>query len=356
MSIKRYEQGEPRPGARRLNETVDQLNRNMRPAAGSPTQFGSAGMAVGSPNKTLLALFELTEAMEYPDGTVTAEPDVPYVDNARQVWLNHVSDQYGETSDSPYTRLYHPSCFRDGSALPPSTPSFGSGDRIWAVWNLQSGRWEILDSAERLRRFEMTASLSAGGSATVNLLVWNGSAWTEDDAETTFTVYDFQNRFSKMATATGDVGALGLARYMADRGEWEIVDMQIPGDFWGTLELDLSTSDGSARVNAVADSVMRHYDVFGINHVGYLTAYNPVGGGNQGSYWWSGAAGDRVFCKWDVENAKYWIMLVEPNDEDWLTLDVVTQISVNFVAETYTYTTRQIKLPHWSTIGAAVVH
>ena len=63
-----------------------------------------------------------------------------------------------------------------------------------------------------------------------------------------------------------------------------------------------------------------------------------------------------MFCKWDVENARYWIMLVEPNDEDWMTLDVVTQISVNFVAQTYTYTTRQIKLPPWSTIGVAVVH
>ena len=356
MSIKRYEQGQPTPGAQRLNETVDQLNRNIHPGGGGPLQYGSAGVTFGSPQKTLLGLFQLTEAMEYPDGTVGAEPDVPYVDNARQVWLNHADDQYGETSDSPNTRLYHPSCFRDGSGLPSSTPSFGSGDRVWAVWNMQSGRWEILDPADRLRRFEMTDALSAGGSATALLVIWDGSNWTEDDAETSFTVHDFQRRFSKMASASGDIGAMGIARYMADKRAWEIIDMQIPGDFWGELEYDLSTGDASARVNAIPDTMMRTFDVFGSNHPGYLTAYNPVGGGNQGTYWWSAAAGDRVFCKWDVEHAKYWIMLAEPNAEDWLTLDVVTQITVNFAAETFTYTTRQIKLPHWTTIGPAVVH
>ncbi|GAG18599.1 unnamed protein product, partial [marine sediment metagenome] len=137
MSIKRYEQGQPRPGAGRLNEIVDQLNRNISPGGSGPLQYGSGGVAFNSPPRTLLGLFQLTEAMVYPDGTDPDEADVPYVDNARQVWLNHSSDQYGETSDSPNTTLYHPACFRDGEGLPPSTASFGSGDRVWAVWNMQ---------------------------------------------------------------------------------------------------------------------------------------------------------------------------------------------------------------------------
>ena len=356
MSIKRYEQGQPRPGAGRLNEMVDQLNRNICPGGSGPLQYGSGGVAFNPPPRTLLGLFQLTEAMVYPDGTDPDEADVPYVDNARQVWLNHSSDQYGETSDSPNTTLYHPTCLRDAAGLPPSTASFGSGDRVWAVWNMQSGRWEILDPAERLRRFEMGEALNSGGSATVGLQVWNGSGWTEDDAETTFTVYDYQQRFSKMATASGDVGARGIARYMADKGAWEILDMQIPGEFWGTLQANLSTSTASIQVAVVFDAVFQGYNLFGINHGNLTTAYNPVGSGNQGTYWWSGASGDRVFCKWDVEHAKYWIMLVEPNAQNWQTLDVVTSISVNFAAQTYTYTTRQIELPPWTTIGSSVVH
>jgi hypothetical protein len=159
------------------------------------------------------------------------------------------------------------------------------------------------------------------------------------------TVHDATGRFSKMATTEGDRGALGWAQFMPDHAAWEILDMQVPGDFWGALAGDLSRSDASADVEVVAQTgVLGGYNVFGIHHGNTITAYNPAGGGNSADYWHAGREGDRVFCRWDVRNAKYWMLLVEPNDHEYQTLDVVTD--VDFV--TQTVTTRQIELPPWA--------
>ncbi len=220
------------------------------------------------------------------------------------------------------------------------------------VARTKSGKWVVVQSYNQgsIRRFEMGATLSAGGSAEVGLLVWTGAAWEEDEDETTFTVHDFQNRFSKMLTTSGDAGALGIAQYMTDKGAWEILDMQIPGDFFGILRADLAQSVSNITVDAVGDSVMRGYDVFGVNHGSVIQVWNPVGSGNQGNYWFSGdvsgGVGDRVWCRWDVNGAKYWIADIEPNSYGWQTLDVVT--AVNFGGSSVT--TKQIELPPWTTI------
>jgi len=57
------------------------------------------------------------------------------------------------------------------------------------------------------------------------------------------------------------------------------------------------------------------------------------------SYWWAGKAGDRVFCHWDIQNAKYWILLVEPNNHEYQNLVVSTPAG-----------DKTIQLPPWTTI------
>ena len=81
-----------------------------------------------------VGLFELTQAMVYPDGTDADKPDVPYSEGAKQVWLSHADDQYGGTAHSPETTLYHPTALRDAAGLPVGTPAFCAGMRCHAWW------------------------------------------------------------------------------------------------------------------------------------------------------------------------------------------------------------------------------
>jgi len=83
------------------------------------------------------------------------------------------------------------------------------------------------------RRFEMTAALSLGGSATATWIQSDGTHIQVDSADVTFTANDFQGQFSKPATTATATGAKGLALRLPDPdGEvWEIVSMNTPMHF-----------------------------------------------------------------------------------------------------------------------------
>lgn len=68
-----------------------------------------------------------------------------------------------------------------------------------------------------LRRYELTAALSAGGSASAKFIKWDSDDEEYADAGQTFTLY------SGNSEATGNDGDKGLCCYFADRGQWEVI-------------------------------------------------------------------------------------------------------------------------------------
>jgi len=337
-----------RRASRAPNPWAARVSRLFRPASTARAQMGSAGVAFLPPEPARLGLFELAESIIVPDPSDPNQPDVPYSPHAKAVWLDHRQDQYGGTAHSADVTLYHPAALRDSAGRPWNLPALCPGMRCYAWYNRQSKRWEIIAPAAAVVRFEMTAALSCGGSAEALVKVFDQGTCADDPLGRTITVHDFSQRFSKMATAAGDAGALGWARWMPDHQAWEILDMQVPGDFFGALKQDLTQQDAAQTVQVVPGTgVLNGYNVFGENFGNEIIACNPEGGGNFAAYWFAGHAGDRVFCRWDVRNAKYWILAVEPNNKDYQALDVVT--GVDFAGQTVT--TRQIELPPWTTIG-----
>lgn len=234
---------------------------------------------------------------------------------------------------------------KDGNAGSLLAEYYGSAK----ILKIQSGtgiRWAQvhLGPVNSLRRFEMTAALSlpqtGQGEASVTDLDWDASSGRADALTgRTFTAVDTMRMHSKMATASGDVGAYGLAHLPYDRadGKWEILTMQTPGPFFGSLDSALSQASASVSVTAfdirapdVGHKTLSGYDVFGSNFGDSITVYNPPAdtGSTPSSYWFRAAAGDIVFCMWHMRAAKYYIIFVEPQEQT-----VVT--SINWGAQTH---------------------
>lgn len=240
----------------------------------------------------------------------------------------------------------------DGSKL--GTGHYGAARLLWSA-GTSGTQWAVVQLAAadgaRLRLFEMTDALDCGGTAAALERRWlDGVLTTLDPEDGEFTAADTFKLFSKPATTPGDVGAMGLAVQFPGQAIAHILTMQTPGDFFGALKADLSHADASAIVEVIADTgVWNGYSIFGVNHGNQTTAYNPscAAGGNI-AHWFAGYAGDRVLCRWDIRNARYWIVAIEPNNHGWQSLDVVT--GVDFVGQTATK--KSIELPPWTEIAA----
>ena len=176
-----------------------------------------------APTAALIGLYELTQAIVYPDGSDPDEPDLPYTAGAKQVWLSHGDDQYGGIVHSPDTTLYHPTAFRDAAGLPLGTPTFSAGMRCYAWHNHQSGRWEIIAPALNLVRIELSATLLPGDPSVTAYL-------TDDPAVPEITVYvnspDYYGVGRAGSETHGHAGTLGLAVWSPVRSRWEIITLQ----------------------------------------------------------------------------------------------------------------------------------
>ena len=106
----------------------------------------------------------------------------------------------------------------------------------------------------QFRRFEMTAALSVGGSASVFMIVRNAgnTAWERKDPEVTFTVHDFLGIFSKPSTPTSQTGAVGIAIKPMDQPDWEIMSLAVATNF---LRFEL-TSNLTAIANGSATAIV----------------------------------------------------------------------------------------------------
>ena len=140
-----------------------------------------------------------------------------------------------------------------------------------------------------------------------------------------------------MATASGDVGAYGIAWWPHDKpvgnhlslgseysgdAAWEILTMQNPGPFFGTVNSTAhpsgwTSSDSTITVDAFdADGGGGHiplsgYDVFGPNHGSEIDVTNILGYG--------GEADETVFCMWNIRDNTYYIIAKEPVEQTVVT-------------------------------------
>jgi len=192
------------------------------------------------PTQTPVGLYQLTQELVYPDGTDPDEPDVPYTEQARLIWLSHADDRYGNSDVSPDATLYHPVALRDAAGLPMGTATFCAGMRCYAWYNRQSGRWEIMAAATSVSRIELTATLMPSDSSVTAVL-------TDDPAEPEVTVYaaDDHHGVGRAGSETySHTGTLGYAIFNAVRARWELLCLRSKLICEGKADETINTGDG----------------------------------------------------------------------------------------------------------------
>ena len=204
---------------------------------------GTAGQAIAMRDLERIAIWQLTGPFErHVDGEV--RDDVPSAP-AAPVWF-FSSD--GSSPDSAYrnagtgsrsSRVYHVGAFPGdqrsrieavaaGQAGETGIPRHGVGDRVFARFNKQSGRWEIMDPAEDLWRFELKTTLipsadrNVPSTATAYLVVYDSAQGRYVRTDVEFQVADFLGGWD------AGPGCRGYAKRMADSSSaegWEVVMM-----------------------------------------------------------------------------------------------------------------------------------
>lgn len=222
-------------------------------------------------DRPLYGIFELPESGTWTPGDKTASPEeVPgwmRMDNCRPVcWFPKGTDidpKYDGYSDQQAQTLWHLAgvpprerqkvldLVQDASEWP---AKFGPLDWVWAQFNEQEGRWQILDTYEDFWRFELTSSLYRCGSAPAKLRLFKDGQWRTVDLA--FVVYDSTGVVCPDLCEAGTncgcdsasvpAGTLGVAKYFADSGRWEVLVL-------GRCELG-SSSGSSGSSSSTSDS------------------------------------------------------------------------------------------------------
>ena len=205
---------------------------------------GTSGQAIAMRHPERVALWQLTGPLErhVSDGIRDDVPSAP----AAPVWF-FATD--GSLPDNAYrhagagsrsSRVYHVGAFPGdqrsrieavmaGQAGETGTPKHGLGDRVFARFNNQSGRWEITGPAEDLWRFELKTALIPGAdrnvpsTAAAYLVVYDSAGGRYVRTNLEFQVADF------LGVWDADPGCRGYAKRMADSYSsegWEVVVMQ----------------------------------------------------------------------------------------------------------------------------------
>ncbi|MCH8923733.1 MAG: hypothetical protein IIA67_11385 [Planctomycetes bacterium] len=198
------------------NELVAALEPLLNTTVASPLQMQRHG---GGVHWSLAALpeFRLFELQaDLAIGTTDAVTDDVPSALARHVHYRRSSNTYSETTHLDDVTVYDVGVMRDAGGIPIKTPSVGEGDRVWATFNAQSGRWEICPPRP-LIRFELNSTLVIGGSASVTELLYNGSVWLPAGAN--LVVNDALNMFASAPPCRG------IAGYWSDSKLWEIIQL-----------------------------------------------------------------------------------------------------------------------------------
>jgi hypothetical protein len=227
--------GEPVTAAR-FNELVTTLNQVSTVRGAYPVEVRQtmAGLEVGLAREFKTWLFEIGE-FEAPPPTTT--DGVPYYPAAR-VRLD-ASDEYspGQPQD---VRLWDPLAKNDNRRLE-------AGDLVVAMFNADTGRWEIISDARgasEVVRFQLNGALALGGAAAASILSWNGVAYVAEGDPVT--VHDFT---SAPGTWSGPAGYRGFAIRLD--GLYEILFMERVALFVRfTLNAHIEDGEASASRDA----------------------------------------------------------------------------------------------------------
>ncbi len=339
-----------------------------RPGAAQEAQYGASGVTFQGPPQTHLAIFELTEDMTYPD--LQNAPDdhfdrqpTPFA-KAKMVWCWQQSTEdvdaegnpictYGGTEFSQEVVVWHPAapCNSDGYAY--GTPTFATGDRVYCQWNRQSGRWEIEAPALNIWRVELQGTLMPTQCQVQ-------AVPSDAPSQSPITVY----------RPDGYLGGFGVGR----------AGQEAPGTQPGPLQ------HGGTHAYVIWSPVRQQWEFLSdqFKLLAEATAYDDLPPGSKGrvNLWWldypsgelvdSGQqvlaenwfhpdikCGEKVIVSYDRQEDR-WTILAADFTTRYQNLDVVTGVtlSINFQTQIYTlhYTTQQIQLPPWVTIGDPVQH
>jgi len=183
-----------RVSAQELNDIVAAIKAAAEISGGASIDVveTAGGTALRLSEKPRFAIFELTAAVQMPVKTRTTgsdtEADVPWTEGAKAVWLDDGTydmgtyDAFAEWTET----IYFPCVELSANDIGIGSPNVGSGDRIFAFFNAQSGRWESDVRGEELIPATLTGNLNSGSSAAATLLI--GSARATSGASVT--VYD----------------------------------------------------------------------------------------------------------------------------------------------------------------------
>jgi hypothetical protein len=272
------------------------------------------------PHAPRVALFQLTSPLVYPDldgagaEHFTVEP-TPCA-TARQVWCHGFDPDdktpegeplrsYGGADNSREETIYHPAARRNAAGYAVGHPAFRAGDRVFCLWNRQSGRWEVLAPPLDVWRFELKTALQPGLSATAYLLPFD-EAYAED-AKVEFEVYDaLVCTFRGRARSESRPGAQGYARFMPDSGRWEITAMQQPARW---IRFSLTETLHYTDLTGTA-AVLEYWDGYDPDPDGaHLDVRNCAVSGNR--YLFAGAAGGIGLACYNPEQDRYHVVQLE---------------------------------------------
>ncbi len=241
-------------------------------------------------------------------------------------------------------------------------PAFGVGDRVFCRWNDQSNRWEIEAPAPNICRVELQETfMPVQGEVQATI-----SDAADDSAPQTITVYrsdDYCGGFGvgragqeELGETPGPLqcgGTHAYAIWSPSRGCWEFLSDQFKLVAEATAYDDLPTG-ATGRVN------LWWLDYAGSDRP--LT-FDLVNSGQQvlalNSLFPDIKCGEKCIVSYDRQEDR-WTVLAADFTTRYQDLDVVTGVtlSIDFDTRIYTlhYTTRQIQLPPWVTIGDEVLH
>jgi len=227
-------------------ERVSQDNPECRLVAHGPlvAAYGSSGIRLAARDLGRIAIWQLSGPMEraVSDGN---KDDIPsaaanpiwYFDSGGSPPVNAYQDASGYTRS---TRVYHVSAFpgdrrdqivalEEGQAGELGIPRYGPGDRVYAEFNHQSGRWEIIGPAEDVWRFELKTALVPNGNrdvpstADAYLVIYDAGQGRYVKTDLEFPVADF------LDTWDAEPGCRGYAKRMADSHAsvgWEVLMLE----------------------------------------------------------------------------------------------------------------------------------
>ncbi len=304
--------------------TVPQWKRDDRPSAGKLNELGdlvreasdpAAGRNPPPTTKTLVAILELTEDITYPDsgdsqfpGGWKVPPDVPYAENCKKIWLKNVTNEY-VTLGSEEDTVYFPTITEFTQGDP---PAFTTGDRVAAVWNSQSGRWEVVgaitDNAEvwveLKNKMPSSGAVAAGQSTVVHPRDWNGSAWvTDTDAARELTAIDtlgvYRGRGKDDFTTPHNQGSLARIVLNSDSNLYEFRDMTPHATWIRGLSDAAWTTPSTLFIATTGLNIMQPSGaIFTNNDPAVKITVNDVRD-------WEGASGVIVEAFWDESTQEF---------------------------------------------------